>query len=96
MSAHTGGPWRVGFDHPAIKSGATERNPEAISITSLNTGMALGGVVALAYTPEDAALICAAPDLLAACEAFVQADANLHAIAAQCYAAIVKAKRGRP
>ena len=65
MSAPTPGPWRVGFDHPAIKSGVTEANPEAIAITSLNTGLALGGVVALAYTEGDARLIAAAPDLWA-------------------------------
>lgn len=64
--SHTPGPWRVGFEHSGVSAGILDRNPGYIGVIAPAAPFVFGGVVALTKSQDDARLIAAAPDMLAA------------------------------
>lgn len=92
MSAHTPGPWRVGTSEDAIDTG--EPGQEFVVHADLRTERGAA----------NAALIAAAPDLLAACEEMVRTlvvsdskkfQADRYAAFEAARAAIAKARGGK-
>ncbi len=73
MSEHTPGPWRRGVGEinygAVVADTAPSRHREIQEIYDAREVEAYGGyVIAESIAPQNISIICAAPDLLAACE----------------------------
>ena len=60
MNEYIKPPYQVGFGDPAVTASCMADNPGWKAIVSHNTGLALGGVVAMVYDPSTAEFITTA------------------------------------